>query len=66
MSLRQSAEETIVRAFAILGQLMVFRMARAVVWRRLAWTEYGPQQVAIVREMLHEHLDALIDAEHTR
>lgn len=59
-------EETIVRAFAILGQLMVFRMARAVVWRRLAWTEYGPRQVAIVREMLHEHLDALIDAEHTR
>lgn len=57
------AEETIVRAFAILGQLMVFRMARAVVLRRLAWKDYGPDQVAMVRAMLHEHLDALIDTE---
>jgi AcrR family transcriptional regulator len=60
------AEETIVRAFAIMGQLMVFRMARAVVLRRLAWKDYGPEQVAMVRAMLHEHLDALIDAEHKR
>ena len=58
---RDAAEpETAVRVFAILGQLLVFRMARGLVEARLGWHAYGPPEVAMVKAMLHDHLDALL------
>jgi len=54
--------ETIARAFAMLGQLVIFRMGRAMVDRRLGWTAYGPGEIAIVRSVLDEHLQAIIAA----
>ncbi len=57
------APETIVRVFGVLGQLLVFRLARAAVERRLGWDGYGPDEVALIRGMLHEHLDALLMVE---
>ncbi|HEX2257886.1 MAG TPA: CerR family C-terminal domain-containing protein [Afifellaceae bacterium] len=58
-----SDPETAVRVFAILGQLLVFRMARGLVEARLGWHGYGPEEVALVKTMLHAHLDALLAAE---
>jgi AcrR family transcriptional regulator len=55
--------ETAVRVFAILGQLLVFRMARGLVEARLGWHAYGAAEVAMVKAMLHEHLDALLTPE---
>jgi AcrR family transcriptional regulator len=55
--------ETAVRVFGILGQLLVFRMARGLVEARLGWHAYGPTEVAMVKAMLHDHLDALLAAE---
>lgn len=52
---------TLVRVFAVMGQLLVFRMARGLVEARLGWHAYGPDEVALVKAMLHEHLDALLD-----
>ncbi|TCT12041.1 TetR family transcriptional regulator [Tepidamorphus gemmatus] len=57
------AEATIVRVLGLFGQLIVFRMARALVERRLGWTDYGPGEIALVTAMLHEHLDAMLDAQ---
>lgn len=57
-----AAPETIVRVFGLFGQLIVFRMARALVERRLGWRDYGPGEIALVTAMLHEHLDAVLDA----
>lgn len=58
-----AAPETVVRVFAILGQLLVFRMARGLVEARLGWHAYGPGEVAMVKAMLHAHLEALLAAE---
>lgn len=55
------APETIARAFAVIGQLLVFRMARGLVEARLGWHAYGPAEVALVKAILHENLDALLD-----
>jgi AcrR family transcriptional regulator len=57
------APETAVRVFGILGQLLVFRMARGLVEARLGWHAYGQSEVAMVKAMLHAHLDALLAAE---
>jgi AcrR family transcriptional regulator len=57
------APETAVRVFAVLGQLLVFRMARGLVEARLGWHAYGTDEVALVKTMLHAHLDALLAAE---
>ena len=58
-----SDPETLVRVFGLLGQLLVFRMARGLVEARLGWHAYGPAEVALVKAMLHDHLDALLAAE---
>ena len=63
---RADSEEAVVRVFAIFGQILVFRMARATVERSLGWEGYGAKEVAVIRAMLHEHLDALINAEARR
>ena len=55
--------ETITRTFALFGQLVIFRMGRAIVERRLGWTGYGPGEIALVTAMLHDNLDAILDAE---
>jgi TetR/AcrR family transcriptional regulator, regulator of cefoperazone and chloramphenicol sensitivity len=52
--------ETLVRVFGLLGQLLVFRMARGLIEARLGWHAYGPEEVALVKDMLHAHLDALL------
>lgn len=58
-----AAQDTIVRTFALFGQLVVFRLGRAIVERRLGWTGYGPEEIRLVTSMLHDHLDAILDAE---
>jgi AcrR family transcriptional regulator len=55
-------QETIAGAFAVLGQLVIFRMGPAIIERRLGWTEYGPGEIEIVRTILHENLAAIIAA----
>jgi TetR/AcrR family transcriptional regulator, regulator of cefoperazone and chloramphenicol sensitivity len=54
--------ETIVRVFGVFGQLVIFRMGRAMVERRLGWTNYGPAEVAMVKAAALSNLDAMIEA----
>lgn len=60
------APETIVRVFGLFGQMVVFRMGRAIVERRLGWNGYGPEEIALVVAMMHEHLDAILEASDRR
>lgn len=54
--------EVIAQAFAVLGQLVIFRMGRAIIDRRLGWDSYGPAEVEVVRTILHDNLAAIIAA----
>jgi TetR/AcrR family transcriptional regulator, regulator of cefoperazone and chloramphenicol sensitivity len=58
-----TAADTVTRVFALFGQLVIFRVGRAIVERRLGWTGYGPREIALVTAMLHDNLDAILDAE---
>jgi TetR/AcrR family transcriptional regulator, regulator of cefoperazone and chloramphenicol sensitivity len=55
------ATETKVRAFTIMGQVLVFRAARALVARRLDWPAYSPERVAAIRAVLRANLARLLD-----
>lgn len=43
-----ASESAGVRTFAIVGQLLVFRVARAAVLRQMVWQEVGPSQVQAI------------------
>jgi len=42
------AEQTIVRAHGIIGQIMIFHVGREILFRRLGWEEYTPERVALI------------------
>jgi AcrR family transcriptional regulator len=44
----------------ILGQVLVFRAARAGVLRRLGWAQIGPAEIAAIRAQLTANLSALL------
>jgi AcrR family transcriptional regulator len=46
--------------FSILGQVIVFRIAKAGIVRRLGWRQYGPREIAAIEAMMHQALDAAI------
>ncbi|MEJ8571117.1 CerR family C-terminal domain-containing protein [Microbaculum marinum] len=52
--------ETIARAFALLGQLVIFRMGRAIIERRLGWTGYGPTEIETVKSILQDTVTAIM------
>ena len=44
-------EECVIRAHAILGQIVVFGIARVVLWKRLNWHGYSPERIATITEI---------------
>ncbi len=57
-----SDPETTAAALMLFGQLVILRIGRAMVERRLGWTAYGPDEIAVVKELLSRNLDAMIEA----
>jgi AcrR family transcriptional regulator len=56
------APETIARATALFGQLVIFRLGRALIERRLGWKGYGPDEIAMVQTIVRDNLDAIVEA----
>ncbi len=54
--------QTVLLATTTIGQIMVFRTARAAVLRRLGWTSYDASKEAPIIDMLLRNVDACIDA----
>ncbi len=44
-------EECIIRAHAIIGQIVVFGIARVVLWKRLNWDGYSPERVSMITDI---------------
>jgi len=55
--------EVRVRVFATMGQVIVFRVAQAVVLRRMEWRSVGEDERALIKRVVLQHLDAMLDAE---
>jgi AcrR family transcriptional regulator len=57
------SEQTKLRIFSLLSQVLVFRMARAGALRRMGWEEVGPREFAMILANVNESLSALIARE---
>lgn len=53
-------EETQIRTFTIVGQILVFRMARAAILRRLGREELSPADVDHIHAIVHQHTTAIL------
>lgn len=60
---READEEARLRAFALMGQVLVFRVAQAVVLRRMEWQAVGEAERARIKRVIVAHIDAILDAE---
>jgi hypothetical protein len=47
------------RTLALLGQVLVFRVAHAAVMRQLGWKEVGPREFALIDAMIQRSVGAL-------
>lgn len=60
------SETTRLAVFAMMGQVVYFRIGRPVVRRRMGWQEIGPTEAAAVADMLVANLHASIAAARAR
>lgn len=51
-----------IKAFTLIGQILVFRAARAAVMRRLEWQAVGREEVAAVQAVVAANVNAILDA----
>lgn len=56
----RDAQEARLTVVALLGQLVVFRVARAGVMRHLEWHSVGPEEQAQMQRMIRRHLAAML------
>jgi AcrR family transcriptional regulator len=49
--------------FALIGQLIYFRIGRPIVTRRMGWTAIGPMEVRQITDRIVRNLDALLASE---
>jgi AcrR family transcriptional regulator len=57
------SETAKLRTFAIMGQVLVFRVAQALVLRRIGWTTIGEAERDKIKRVIIAHIDAILDAE---
>jgi len=55
------SEATRLAVFAMIGELVYFRINRAFVLRRMGWNAAGPAEAEAVADILAEHLHAALD-----
>ena len=51
-----------IRAIALMGQVMGFRVARAAVLRLTGWSEVGEPERALIDQVVQSHLDAILNS----
>jgi TetR/AcrR family transcriptional regulator, regulator of cefoperazone and chloramphenicol sensitivity len=59
---RWNPEETRIRALTVLGQILVFRVARATVLRITDWHEVTAANALAIRSVVHANLRAILEA----
>jgi AcrR family transcriptional regulator len=57
---RPEDEETRLRVFTMFGQVLVFRVAQALVLRRMEWSAIGDRERAEIKRIVTENIDRLL------
>jgi TetR/AcrR family transcriptional regulator, regulator of cefoperazone and chloramphenicol sensitivity len=60
---RPEDEEIRLRVFAMFGQVLVFRVAQALVLRRMEWTAIGARERAEIKRIVISHIEAILGGE---
>jgi AcrR family transcriptional regulator len=60
---RPEDEETRLRVFAMFGQVLVFRVAQALVLRRMEWPAIGARERAEIKRIVIGNIEAILAAE---
>lgn len=58
----RDAESTMLTIFALVGQLVYFRIGREAVSRRMGWKAVGPEEAAAIVEVAQFNLRAILEA----
>ncbi len=53
------SETVRVRTLALLGQVLIFRVAHAAVMRQMGWQEVGPRELALIDDMIERTIAAM-------
>lgn len=54
-------ESVRLRVFTLLGQVLIFRLAQAMVLRRMEWTAIGERERSAIKTIVHENVDAILE-----
>jgi hypothetical protein len=60
LGLDPDGSEAAVRAHAILGQVLGFRVAGEAIRRRAGWERIGPREAELIARVVGEHADAIL------
>lgn len=52
-------QETRVRAYAVVGPVLMFHISRAEIGRVMNWDGYGPEQLEVIRRVVLDHVRAI-------
>ncbi len=60
--LGRPVDETVrLSVFTMLGQVLVFRLAQALVLRRMEWTAIGERERDAIKQVVHQNVDAILE-----
>lgn len=55
-----ASDAVAVRVFALIGQILVFRVAQPIVLRKIGWPSIGPEQRALILKIVMENTDRIL------
>jgi AcrR family transcriptional regulator len=58
---RAEDDEIKLRVFMIFGQVLIFRVAQALVLRRMGWAAVGPKERGEIKRIVTAHINAILD-----
>ena len=58
---RPEDETMRIRLFTVLGQVMVFRVAQALVLRRMEWSAIGENERAAIKQIILQNVDSILE-----
>lgn len=66
--LNQSADDpdTLIRTTTIIGQILVFRAARGLVFKRSGWKEFTDERIAMIQAVIREHARTILLEDRTQ
>ena len=56
---RRDDPKLLIKAHAILGEILIFRCGRAASLRMLGWKEFSKDHLSLIQSLVHEHVDLI-------